>query len=219
MSTLISDLDERPDSNDGDFVNSIIKTMNGGGGDGGVGDDGGGMQPPIQPPPAIGGMQQGGVIQAPNPNTMGPRIHDSGPITAHMIGNSHPTPADFAQMIGSVSGPAGTPAPAPTPQGQWAGHMGAGAPYMPAPTPSYIPAPAKKSWLTRTAEELRTATFVAILVFLFSLPVVNFLFAHYMPSMVKSTGELTLVGLLMKSFAAGGAFWLLQRVVVPLLSL
>jgi hypothetical protein len=37
--------------------------------------------------------------------------------------------------------------------------------------------------------------------------------------MVKSTGELTLLGLLMKSFAAGGAFWLLQRVVVPLLSL
>ena len=164
-------------------------------------------------------MQQGGMIHAPNPNTMGPRIHDSGPVTAHMIGNSHPTPADFAQMIGSVSGPAGTPAPAPMQQGQWAGMGGAGAPYMPAPTPSYIPAPAKKSWLTRTAEELRTATFVAILVFLFSLPVVNFLFAHYMPSMVKSTGELTLLDLLAKSFAAGGAFWLLQRVVVPLLSL
>lgn len=177
------------------------------------------MQAPIQPPPAIGGMQQGGVIHAPNPNTMGPRIHDTGPITAHMIGNSHPTPADFAQMIGSVSGPTGVPGPAPTPQGQWAGVAGAAAPYMPAPTPSYIPAPAKKSWLTRTAEELRTATFVAILVFLFSLPVVNFLFAHYLPSMVKSTGELTLLGLLAKSFAAGGAFWLLQRVVVPLLSL
>jgi hypothetical protein len=68
-------------------------------------------------------------------------------------------------------------------------------------------------------DEFRVAFFVAILVFVFSLPVVNFLFAHYIPSLVKSTGELTLVGLLVKSFAAGGAFWILQRVIVPLLSL
>jgi hypothetical protein len=90
---------------------------------------------------------------------------------------------------------------------------------MPSAGPSYIPPPAKKSWLARTADELRTACFVALLVFLFSLPVVNFLFAHYIPSMVKSTGELTLIGLLIKSFTAGASFWLLQKVVVPLLSL
>ncbi len=214
MSTLISDLDERPASGDGDFVMNILNEINsvGGGGDA--------MQAPVQPPPAIGGSQQGGVIQAPNPNTMGPRIHDNGPITAHMIGNSHPTPADFAQMVGSVrAAGADMPALPPSPQGAFAG-AGAGAPYVPHSTgPTYIPPPSKKSWLARTADELRTAAFVAILVFLFSLPVINFLFAHYMPSMVKSTGELTVLGLLMKSFAAGAAFWLLQRVVVPLLSL
>ena len=211
MSTLITDLDDRPAPGDGDFVQSIMNEMNSGGGDGGAM-----QQAPIQAPPAVGGSQQGGVIYAPNPNTMGPRIHDNGPVTAHMIGNSHPTPADFAQMVGSVNSGGGAPAPAPAPQGQWAG---AAAPYMPSAGPSYIPPPAKKSWLARTADELRTACFVALLVFLFSLPVVNFLFAHYIPSMVKSTGELTLVGLLIKSFTAGASFWLLQRVVVPLLSL
>ena len=207
---MISDLDDRPPTGDNDFVNSIMNEINsiGGGGDPS-------MQAPVQPPPAVGGSQQGGVIQAPNPNTMGPRIHDSGPITAHMIGNSHPTPADFAQMVGSVRGAgADMPALPPAPQGAFAG-----APYVAHAAPTYIPAPAKKSWLARTADELRTAAFVTILVFLFSLPVVNFLFAHYLPSMVKSTGELTVLGLLMKSFAAGVAFWLLQRVVVPLLSL
>ena len=55
--------------------------------------------------------------------------------------------------------------------------------------------------------------------FVFSLPVVNFLFAHYLPRMVKPTGELTIAGLLIKSFAAGTAFWVLHRVIVPLLSL
>jgi hypothetical protein len=67
-------------------------------------------------------------------------------------------------------------------------------------------------------EEFRTPMLVAILVFVVSLPVVNFLFAHYLPSMVKPTGELTAVGLVIKSVGAGGAFWLLQRVIVPLLT-
>ena len=58
-----------------------------------------------------------------------------------------------------------------------------------------------------------------MIVFVFSLPVVNFLFAHYIPSMVMPTGQLTTLGLLVKSMAAGSAFWMLQRVVVPLLSL
>jgi hypothetical protein len=68
-------------------------------------------------------------------------------------------------------------------------------------------------------DEIRVASFVSILVFIFSLPVVNFLFAHYLPWSVKSTGELTMVGLLIKSIGAGISFWILQRVIVPLLSL
>lgn len=212
MSTLISDLGDTPASGDSDFVQNILNEINVGSDGGG----GGGAPHPSHAPPAVGGGNHtGGMIHAPNPNTMGQRLNDNGPITAHMIGNSHPTPADFAQVIGQGGHGGGAPGFMPAPQGQWAG----AATYQAPQQPTYVPPPAKKSWLTRVADELRTACFVAILVFIFSLPVVNFLFAHYVPSMVKSTGELTLVGLLVKSLAAGGAFMVLQKIVVPLLSL
>jgi hypothetical protein len=195
MSTLLSELDTAPAQGDGDFVQNILNEMNGGAGP---------TNPPIQPPPAVGGFNQG-VIQAPNPNTIAPRQMDAGPATAHMIGNSQPTPADFAQMMNTGPVAAG--------QGEW------GSAYQ-GQKPRAAPAPApKRSWLARSLDEIRIASFVSILVFVFSLPVVNFLFAHYLPWSVKSTGELTMVGLLIKSVAAGISFWILQRVVVPLLSL
>jgi hypothetical protein len=190
MSTLLSDLDSAPATGDGDFVQSILNEMNGG-------------------TPAVGATNQG-IIQAPNPNTVAPHTMDSGPITSHMIGNSHPTPADFTQMMNTQ--------PVAAPQGNGPRAMAAAAPYAPQ-QPVYVPPPpAKRSWLLRAADEFRVSFFVAILFFFFSLPVVNFLFAHYIPSMVKTTGELTWMGLLIKCLMAGAAFWLLQRVVVPLLS-
>jgi hypothetical protein len=195
MSTLLSELDTAPAQGDGDFVQNILNEMNGGAGP---------TNPPIQPAPAVGGFNQG-VIQAPNPNTIAPRQMDAGPATAHMIGNSQPTPADFAQMMNTGPVAAG--------QGEW------GSAYQ-GQKPRAAPAAApKRSWLARSLDEVRIASFVSILVFVFSLPVVNFLFAHYLPWSVKSTGELTMVGLLIKSVAAGISFWILQRVVVPLLSL
>jgi hypothetical protein len=45
------------------------------------------------------------------------------------------------------------------------------------------------------------------------------LFSHYIPSLVKPTGDLTTVGVLVKSVLAGATFWILQRVVAPLISL
>lgn len=87
MSTLLSELDSAP-AQDGDFVQNILNEMNGGAG----------PTNPIQPPPAVGGFNQG-VMNAPNPNTIAPRQMDAGPATAHMIGNSQPTPADFAQIM------------------------------------------------------------------------------------------------------------------------
>ncbi|NBO70249.1 MAG: hypothetical protein EBU66_06935 [Bacteroidetes bacterium] len=196
MSTLLSELDTAPAQGDGDFVQNILNEMNGGAGP---------TNPPIQPPPAVGGMNQG-VIQAPNPNTIAPRQMDAGPATAHMIGNSQPTPADFAQMMNTTG-------PVAASQGdQWGSNYQAQQPRPVAPAP-------KRSWLARSMDEIRVASFVSILVFLFSLPVVNFLFAHYLPWSVKSTGELTMVGLLLKSIGAGISFWILQRVIVPLLSL
>jgi len=192
MSTLLSDLDSAP-AGDGDFVQNILNEMNG----------------TQLPPPAVGGTNQA-MINSPNPNTMAPHTMDNAPITSHMIGNSHPTPADFTQMMNTH---AGQQAPMAMSSG---GQMGAAF----APKPQYVPPPPpKRSWLARSADEFRVAFFVAILVFVFSLPVINFLFAHYLPSMVKSTGELTWLGLLIKSLAAGSAFWVLQRVIVPLLSL
>jgi hypothetical protein len=125
-----------------------------------------------------------------------------------MIGNSQPTPADFAQMM-NTNGPVAA--------AQGGDQFGAA--YQAAARAVAAPQPAKRSWFARSLDEFRVAFFVAILVFVFSLPVVNFLFAHYMPSLVKSTGELTIIGLLAKSFAAGASFWVLQRVIVPLLSL
>ena len=197
MSTLLSELDTAPAQGDGDFVQNILNEMNGGAGP---------TNPPIQPSPAVGGFNQG-VIQAPNPNTIAPRQMDAGPAMAHMIGNSQPTPADFAQMMNTG------PVAAGQGQGQW------GAAYQ-GQQPRAAPAPApKRSWLARSLDEVRIASFVSILVFVFSLPIVNFLFAHYLPWSVKSTGELTMVGLLIKSLAAGVSFWILQKVIVPLLSL
>jgi hypothetical protein len=84
---------------------------------------------------------------------------------------------------------------------------------------AYAPRPVKKSFFTKVVEEFKGSLLVALLVFVFSLPVVNFLFAHYLPAMVKPTGELTPIGLAIKALSAGAAFWVLQRVIVPLLTL
>jgi hypothetical protein len=193
MSTLLSELDSAPAVGDGDFVQNILNEMNG--------------APPPMPPPAVGGSGQP-MMNAPNPNSTAGITMDNAPITSHMIGNSHPTPADFTKMMNTQ--------PVAAPQGAMGGMGAAFAPQQPQYVP---PPPPKRSWLLRTADEFRVALFVAIIVFVFSLPVVNFLFAHYIPSTVKSTGELTWLGLLIKSLVAGSTFWVLQRVIVPLLSL
>jgi hypothetical protein len=187
MSTLISELDSAPALGDGDFVQNILAEMNGGGG----------------PAPRQ-------VISAPTSNTsMAPRVMDNAPATAHVIGNSQPSPGDFAQAINTSA------------QVQASnGDGGSLASYSSAPSAQpQRPALPRKTWTSRIMDEFRTPFFVVIIVFVFSLPVVNFLFAHYVPAMVMATGQLTTIGLLVKSMVAGASFWLLQRVVVPLLSL
>ncbi len=223
---MIADLDSAPSSGDDDFVQSILNEINGGSG-GGAGGPTHAPPPPASPsmqpaaPPAnLYPIPQGqAMIYAPNPNTVAPHAMDANPATAHVIGGSQPTPADFAAMMaGGGAGAHGIPGGSgATGYGGPAANAAAWVPAGAGARPAYVPK--KAGWLTRTMDEFRTPFFVVILVFVFSLPVVNFLFAHYLPRMVKPTGELTVVGLLIKSFAAGGAFWLLQRVVVPLLSL
>jgi hypothetical protein len=82
-----------------------------------------------------------------------------------------------------------------------------------------MPQVPQKNVYARIADELKTPILVSILVFVFSLPFLNILFSHYAPMLLKPTGDLTSIGLLIKAVAAGGAFWVLQRVIAPLVSL
>ena len=123
------------------------------------------------------------------------------PATAHVIGGAHPTPADFAAAMHGVPQSSSMYAEAPAQQQ--------------APQQAR---PYKKSYVQRLGDEFKIPIMVAILFFVFSLPVVNLLFAHYVPWTVMSTGQLTTIGLAVKSLGAGAAFWILQRVVVPLFS-
>jgi hypothetical protein len=157
--------------------------------------------------PALSGSPQipsnPGVISAPMPNNaMQAHIMDSGPATAHMIGGAQPTPADFAAAMQGVPYTSAQPVPQA---------------YATQQVPTMLPR--KRSIYQRITEEFKIPMMVALLVFVFSLPVVNFLFAHYLPSMVLPTGQLKTLGLVIKSLSAGMVFWILQRVIVPLFSL
>jgi hypothetical protein len=149
--------------------------------------------PPLPSTPAMIPAQMSNT--AVSAHTMG-----TNPATAHVIGGAHPTPADFAAAMHSGGG--------------------GGAPYQdPAPPAVQQYRPPKKSYIQRFLEEFKIPILVSIIVFVFSLPVINFLFAHYLRSMVLATGQLTMVGLLIKSLGAGVVFWVLQRVIVPLFSI
>jgi hypothetical protein len=145
-----------------------------------------------------------GMISSPNSNTaVAQHMMEMNPATAHMINGSQPTPADFG---GSGSMHGGVP---------MSQNAMVAAPAPPARAYEYP----KRSWTKRITEEIKTPVLVALLVFVFSLPVVNFLFAHYVPRFVLPTGQLNAVGQLVKAVSAGAAFWLLQRVIVPLFNM
>ena len=150
------------------------------------------MNGPPRPPPA----------QVQN-TAMNSYTMSTNPATAHVIGGAHPTPADFAAAIHGVppSSAMYTAVPAAAP---------------PAAVPAYRPS--KKSYVQRVGDEFKIPIMVAILFFVFSLPVTNVLFAHYLPWTILTTGQLKTTGLLVKSLIAGSTFWVLQRVVVPLFS-
>jgi hypothetical protein len=66
--------------------------------------------------------------------------------------------------------------------------------------------------------QLKQPLFVALIVLFISLPVVNVMIGHYMPSLLRAGGDLTTMGLLVKALAAGGLYWALVNVVVPLVA-
>ena len=211
--TLLSDLSEGGapmNSGDNDLVKKIFADMNMGS-----------QSNPIMPSGAGG---SGSMIMAPNPNTTQQMTMDNLPATSHIIGRDHPTPGDFAAaMHGSprteMGGmmPPSMPANGMMPQGNYGPYMGQQQQQQ-QPMMMMHQEPQKNIY-ARIADELKIPIFVAILVFVFSLPFLNILFSHYAPMLLKPTGDLTSVGLFVKAVAAGGAFWILQRVIAPLVSL
>ena len=196
--TLLSELDSSTQGagNDNDLVRKIFADMN------------------------VPGNQ---MISAPNPNSIAPMTMDSGPATSHIIGKDHPTPADFAAAIHGVprSNEGNVPPPMPQqfmPPGAWNPYMQQQM-QMQQQMPMPVDTGSKKNFYAHIADEVKIPILVTILVFVFSLPFLNVLFSHYIPTLLKPTGDLTSVGLLVKSVLAGVSFWVLQRVIAPLLSL
>jgi hypothetical protein len=206
--TLLSDLNgEAGAGGDSDLVKKIFADMNMGG-----------QANPLMMPSGAGGS--GSMIMSPNPNTTQQMTMDAVPATSHIIGKDHPTPGDFAAAMhgvprAEVAGMVPPPMPANglMPQGVYA-------PYAAQqPQQMMMPQIPQKNMYARIADELKTPILVSILVFVFSLPFLNILLSHYAPMLLKPTGDLTSIGLLLKALTAGAMFWILQRVIAPLVSL
>ncbi len=161
------------------------------------------MPPQGAMPPAPSGRM--GMMNSPNPNSYMQHAMDpqSGQ-AAHMIGSSRPTPADFAALMGQ-----GYMANAMANSPYAAQQYGGGGSQMEASSGS-------SKWMTWIFNELRIPIFVAIVFFLLNLPAANVMFAHVLPSLVTATGNFTVLGQLAKAAMAGLAFWLLHRVLAPL---
>ncbi len=194
--TLIDDLDAAPGGGgDDDLVKRIFAEMNTPSGANSV-----------QVPPAPSARAISGGAQLPPINSLTSLTMDPGPATAHMIGSQHPTPADFAHAIHGMP------------------MMGGGAPMMqPQIPPGFAPVaqPASGGLLSSLqfslGRELKTPLLVALIVFIISLPIVNTMIGLYLPSLLRMGGDVTTLGLAFKSLLGGALFWVIQRVVAPLL--
>jgi hypothetical protein len=193
---MLSDL-EGGGGGDGDLVQKILADMK-------MPAPQSGMQPVPQAMPQMAQMSQMAQMQqmpqmatSTSGFTMDSRIP-----TSHVIGNEHPTPADFAAAIYGN------------------GNQMMGAPLLPGVQQQQMTyeAPSKNIY-GKLAEELKIPFVVALLFFIFSLPPIRVLVAHYIPSFIKPTGEYMYTGLLLVSVLVGSMFWILQRVIAPLLSL
>ena len=194
--TMLSDLGQgTPDNSDGDFVQRILADLN-------TSESASNPVMNNMPPPAGNGR----VINSPNPNTTYPLAMDPATATAHMIGKDFPTAGDFSTMMNQSSG-------APYQQGQQ--QQGAGQQQAP---PILTQLTTGKGYVNDLIHQMRQPLLVAIIFFVVSLPVINVLIGHYMPSLLRAGGDLTTVGLLVKSLGAGAAYWVILNVLVPLVS-
>lgn len=187
--TLLSDLDSKPPVfNDDDLVNKILQDMN----------------IPSQSNPVMNAQPPSGngrVINSPNPNSTYPMAMDPGTATAHMIGKDYPTPADFAHLMHSPQ------------YSQFANVM----PTQPIQQPTLIET-TKNNMYSDITSQIKQPLLVAIIVFIVSLPIVNVLIGHYLPSLLRIGGDLTTAGLGVKALVGGFLFWFIQKVLVPLMA-
>jgi hypothetical protein len=193
--TLLGDLDSRApvfSNKDDDLVNKILADMNIPSSSNPV------MNAP--PPPSGHGNR---MIQSPNPNSTYPMSSDPSTATAHMIGKDYPSPADFANLMHSPS------------YGNGGQHYASFAPPM-AQQPTLIET-AKGNIYSDIIAQVKQPLIVAIIIFLVSLPIINVLIGHYLPSLLRLSGELTTVGMVVKSLVGGFLFWFIQKILVPLM--
>lgn len=197
--TLLSDLDSKTPvlNNDDDLVSKIYADMNQSSPSNPV------MGAP--PPPSGNGSR---MIQSPNPNTTYPAAIDPATATAHMIGKEYPTTADFANLMHAPSyshGPSFSPYGAP--------------PQMHQPIAPTLMESARGNLYTDIIVQVKQPLLVAIIVFIVSLPIVNVLIGHYIPSLIRMGGDLTTAGSVLKSLFGGFLFWFIQKVLVPLMAI
>ena len=195
--TMLSDLhDAPPVAGDNDLVRKILADLN-------TNESPanpvmqGGRPVAMQPPPGGNGR----MISSPNPNSTYPLAMDPATATAHMIGKDYPSAADFASMMG---GHAAYTGPAP-PQPMMA---------RPAVAPSVL----GKGWSADLISQIKQPLFVALIVLVISLPVVNVMIGHYMPTLLRAGGDLTMMGQIVKALAAGSLYWAVTNVIVPLVA-
>jgi len=167
QSTPLDKLDS-PGSSDAGLVNKILADMNG-------------------PNEAMFQQQpMRMVLSEPPVNSMQERVMDPAPATAHMIGNSSPTPQDFSSMMSSSSY-------SQIPQQQ--------------PQQIQMPAvPQKSDMFGSILERLKAPLVVAALFFLLNLPVFHTSIMAYAPWAFRSGSELSWVGLVLLSVLAGSLF-------------
>jgi len=196
--TLLSDLDSKPpvfSNKDDDLVNKILTDMN-------IPSQ---SNPIMNSPPPPSG--NGRVMNSPNPNSTYPVAMDPGTATAHMIGKDYPTPADFAHLMHSPQfSHSGSQFANVSQQGQQR------VPQQPTLVESF-----KGNMYSDIMSQIKQPLLVAIIIFIVSLPIVNVLIGHYLPSLLRIGGDLTTAGLGVKALVGGFLFWFIQKVLVPLM--
>jgi hypothetical protein len=194
--TLLSELDSSS-SNDRDLEDSILSDLN---------QSSGPHQNAPQPPVGVRGrIQKASPTQSTYPNAADPAV-----ATAHLIGHDHPTEADFQRMVSQNQGP--LPFNSMVPQMQQQVKMEG------PPKESNYEVP-QKNWQGQWIDELKQPIFIAILVFIVTLPAIHLLANHYTPSLLGPGGNFTTIGNVVRSLFTGVLYWILQRVIAPLVSI